>query len=117
MGSSTLNVEPHARLAFYPNASVLGFGERFGDGQAHARVAHALDQDVIGAVQAGENSRNVFRRDASARVGHLQQDVFSLVLGAGPDLEGDRAFVGRDRARVLQQVDQDLLLAPPGPRE
>jgi hypothetical protein len=39
-------------FGFHPDAPALGFRQCFGDGQANAGIAHALDEHVISPVQA-----------------------------------------------------------------
>ena len=47
-------------FALHPDASVLGFGQGFCNGQSHAGIAHALNENIIGAVEAGEDAWQVF---------------------------------------------------------
>jgi len=88
-------------FAFEPDSAAVRVNKRLGDGQAYARVADALDQRVVGAVEPPEDTALLLRRHAAPLVGDGDHDAIcrlrehSRVVGDGRGVVGQEA--GGDR--------------------
>ena len=88
---------------------MLGFGEGLCDGKADARIADALDQNVVRTIKAGEHTRQFICWNSTAAVCHLDEDEFGIFLASCLDLEPDRALERSRRPCILQQMNENLL--------
>src|ERR1700722_20837982 len=89
----------------YLDGSTHLFHSVFDNGQAQAGPAHGSRSCLIGAIEALEDARQIFRGDADA--GIADQDANLAVIAAHFHLHF--AIRAIELYRVIQQIDEDLL--------
>lgn len=82
----------------------MGFGDVFDDGEAESGSASIAAAGAVGAVEAFEDSWEVFGFDAAALIGDFDDDF--VVIGSGG--HGDGAVFGAVFDGVVEEVDYGL---------
>src|SRR5690242_15973062 len=87
------------------NAAVHGFHEVFHDRKAEAGSAKLARTAGVDAIEALENPRKMFRRDAGACIGNADAHGSILHLGAHAHARAFRAVL----ERIIDEISDDMI--------